>query len=69
VNTWRPRRYVAGHHSIGSLAADYRVDELSGCWLWQRATDYKGYGVTNRGGVGRAIAGTTSVMLGLSPPA
>lgn len=54
VNTWQPRTYVVGHHSIGSLDDDYCVDEPTGCWVWQRAITYKGYGALNRDGTGAA---------------
>lgn len=44
-----PRRYLPGHHNRKSVA-EYVVDAETGCWIWQRARDGKGYGLTKCGG-------------------
>lgn len=40
----QPRRYLRGHNNLKSLAP-YIVDPTTGCWVWQRQIDKKGYGV------------------------
>jgi hypothetical protein len=40
-----PVRYVAGHQRRMS-PTEYVVDPESGCWLWQRTVNERGYGVT-----------------------
>lgn len=39
----KPTRY-APRHSRYTAVPEYIVDEGSGCWLWQRSTNEKGYG-------------------------
>jgi hypothetical protein len=45
----QPRRYVLGHNRRGKRAPDRWIKENCGyttpCWVWQRATDEKGYGL------------------------
>lgn len=38
-----PRKFVPGHHKRKS-GTDYLADEVTGCWVWQRHIDAKGYG-------------------------
>jgi hypothetical protein len=45
----RPHRFLPGHQSRKS-PVPYVVDEKTGCWIWQRATDGHGYGMTHRDG-------------------
>lgn len=45
----QPMRYLPQHHSY-SNAAEYLIDEATGCWLWQRDLDAQGYGRLRRGG-------------------
>lgn len=42
VRYGRPNRYIHNHHRLLS-PTPYIVDE-SGCWIWQRSTDTRGYG-------------------------
>lgn len=46
------RRYRPGHNH--RQPKTYVVDEASGCWLWQGATDLAGYGRTRANGKGQA---------------
>lgn len=47
-----PRRFLAGHYNGGGPGGgpgfvyrrDYVVNELTGCWVWQRGLTDKGYG-------------------------
>jgi hypothetical protein len=39
-----PIRFINNHHRLLS-PVPYIVDKETGCWLWQRAKDEKGYGV------------------------
>lgn len=43
----KPLRFIKGHEHLTS-PVPYVVDE-SGCWIWQRATNASGYGITSRG--------------------
>jgi hypothetical protein len=38
-----PIRFVKGHNRRSS-PVDYKVDEATGCWLWQRSITRDGYG-------------------------
>lgn len=42
-------RYCIGHHGRKS-PVDYIVDPETGCWIWQGATNWGGYGVLRRKG-------------------
>lgn len=44
----QPRPYLPGHHTRKS-SVEYIVDEATGCWVWQRAIDRRGYGVIKDG--------------------
>jgi hypothetical protein len=44
-----PRRFLHTHHNRISLV-DYVVDEATGCWVWQRSLNNKGYGTMTRKG-------------------
>src|SRR4051812_37511182 len=44
-----PRRFVHGHNRRQS-PVEYIVDEATGCWVWQLATDTRGYGTTSFNG-------------------
>lgn len=39
-----PVRYVAGHNRAGKTALGYRVDDETGCWIWEGAIRSDGYG-------------------------
>ena len=39
----QPQRYIKGHSQYKSLD-HYKVDETTGCWVWQRAVNSSGYG-------------------------
>lgn len=45
-----PLRFLHGHNRRKS-AAEYLIDPITGCWIWQRAIAYsrKGYGVSYDG--------------------
>jgi hypothetical protein len=45
----QPLRYLLGHNRR-KTADDYRVDPETGCWIWLRAVNNSGYGLTWRGG-------------------
>jgi len=44
-----PRRFAPGHH-MRKDSPEFIVAE-NGCWIWQRALNTDGYGVTKEGGV------------------
>lgn len=43
------RRFIQGHQGI-KPGVPYTIDERTGCWVWQRATNKGGYGLTSVGG-------------------
>lgn len=45
----KPVRYIVGHSSR-KQGPQYIVDPDTGCWIWQRFRDRKGYGVIGVGG-------------------
>jgi hypothetical protein len=45
----QPQRYLFGHQGRSS-PIEYIVDDKSGCWLWQRCLNNKGYGTTSING-------------------
>lgn len=53
-NVRRPkpgRRFIRGHQWRARHAVDYIVDPVSGCWVWQRCGNGRGYGFVFRGGI------------------
>jgi len=45
----KSRRFLQHHHNRISLV-DYIIDKITGCWIWQRALNNKGYGTMTRKG-------------------
>jgi hypothetical protein len=47
----QPVRYINGHFQRAQRLSpvDYLVDELTGCWVWQRYVDPRGYGSMRNG--------------------
>lgn len=53
----RARRFLAGHNAGGPPApVEFVVNALTGCWIWQRGVNEKGYGVLKAGGRARVKA-------------
>ena len=41
-----PRKYIWGHSRIGSGDPNpYRIDAVTGCWLWTQSLSRNGYGI------------------------
>lgn len=42
----QPRRYLRGHQGAAQPVSvePYLIDAATGCWLWQRTVDHRGYG-------------------------
>jgi hypothetical protein len=52
----QPKRFVHGHNPNRPPTPDYRVDEVTGCWIWQKRLDTKGYGRRHvKGQPGKAV--------------
>jgi hypothetical protein len=45
----KPVRFIHNHHRRLS-GVDYIIDEVTGCWIWQRAKDQNGYGMIGANG-------------------
>lgn len=45
----KPVRFIHNHHKRTS-GVDYTIDEATGCWVWQRAKDQGGYGMSGKNG-------------------
>lgn len=44
------RRFLAGHTGGPPAPSEYVVNSLTGCWVWQRGVNEKGYGVLQADG-------------------
>ena len=45
----KSREYLHGHNRREDIHVKYSINEITGCWEWQRNLNHKGYGLVRVG--------------------